>query len=145
MSSIATRMLLNVLILGLSLVSACDNDAVDNSDDTRDASHSENSFVSPEIALLTHRHTVAYLSDKTWGYFGATCDQWLEIDYQWTAEESELLDDGRVSVVYARREERLLGPERLEFVVDLIEPKVQGRNRNQDAARSGISEGCDKW
>ncbi len=100
--------------------------------------------VSPEIALIAKQMANAYLSDKTWGFFGATCDQWLAMDYEWQQDASERLDDGRVSVVFGRLEERILGPEILTFRVDIDSGEVKGENKTE-SGRMGVAEGCDTW
>ena len=100
--------------------------------------------VSPEIAVLAHRLVFAYLSDKTWGFFGATCEKWIEMDYEWDSSVSELQPDGRVRVAYGRQPDRLLGPDQLVFFVDIDSGDVEGDNKS-DTGRSGIAEGCDQW
>ena len=100
--------------------------------------------VSPEIAVLAHRLVFAYMSDKTWGFFGATCERWIEMDYEWAKSSSELQPDGRIKVTYARQPERVLGPEELVFYVDVDTQEVQGDNESE-TGRSGIAEGCDQW
>ena len=102
------------------------------------------SEVSREIAVLAHRLVFAYMSDKTWGFFGATCEMWVEMDYEWESSMSELQDDGRVKVTYLRQEDRLLGPDQLVFYVDIDSLDVEGDNESE-TGRSGIAEGCDQW
>ena len=102
------------------------------------------SEVSREIAVLAHRLVFAYMSDKTWGFFGATCEKWVEMDYEWVSSMSELQDDGRVKVTYLRQEDRLLGPDQLVFYVDIDSRDVEGDNESE-TGRSGIAEGCDQW
>ena len=100
--------------------------------------------VSPEIAVLAHRLVFAYLSDKTWGFFGATCEKWIEMDYEWDSSVSELQPDGRVRVAYGRQPDRVLGPGQLVFFVDIDSGDVEGDNESE-TGRSGIAEGCDQW
>lgn len=88
--------------------------------------------------------TLAYLSDKTWGFFGAMCDQWVAMDYEWQQEASARYVDGRVSVEFQRLEDRILGPERLTYKVDLDSGEVKGDN-DQGTERLGTTEGCDRW
>ena len=100
--------------------------------------------VSREIALVARQMTVGYLSDKTWGFFGAMCDQWLDIDYTWLPDQAERLEDGRVTAIFQRREERILGPETLTFKVDFDTGAVKGENEIE-SERLGVTEGCDAW
>ena len=100
--------------------------------------------VSPEIAVLAHRLVFAYMSDKTWGFFGATCERWIEMDYEWAKSSSELQSDGRIKVTYARQPDRVLGPAELVFYVNIDTQEVQGDNESE-TGRSGIAEGCDQW
>lgn len=125
----------------LTISIACSNN------DTEDVLHTPTPIttVSPEIALIARQLTIAYLSDKPWGFFGATCDQWIEIDYAWNPNTSEQLPDGHVTVVFERLPERILGPQNLLFRVDVDSGTVQGDNQSDTSERLGVAEGCDKW
>ena len=100
--------------------------------------------VSPEISVLAHRLVTAYMSDKDWGFFGATCEQWIEEDYQWQTAMGEIQPDGRIKVTYVRNPDRILGPELLMFYVDIDTGEVEGDNESE-TGRSSVAEGCDKW
>jgi hypothetical protein len=64
------------------------------------------------------RETVrAYLETKAWGFFGANCSQWLEMDYSRSAGKT--------------------GYEPGADSWELTYVRIDGR--------SGIAEGCDKW
>lgn len=134
MLAIAMPALLNISV-------ACSNN------DTEDILHTPTPIptVSPEIALIARQLTIAYLSDKPWGFFGATCDQWIEIDYAWNPDTSEQSPDERVTVVFERLPERILGPQKLLFRVDVDSETVQGDNQSETDERLGVAEGCDKW
>ncbi|MYA60084.1 MAG: hypothetical protein F4X40_05930 [Chloroflexi bacterium] len=102
--------------------------------------------VSSEIGILAHRLVFAYMSDKPWGFFGATCEMWIREDYQWESSMSEQLEDGRIKVTYQRNEDRIIGPEILIFNVDIDTREVEGDNMPEtDTGRMGVAEGCDQW
>ncbi|MCZ6539860.1 MAG: hypothetical protein O6922_08565 [Chloroflexi bacterium] len=84
---------------------------------------------------------VAYLSEKAWGFFGATCDLWVEIDYEFAPVLSGDSPDGATVVVFSRRPDRELGPPTLTFQVN-PSGAIAGENKLE---RSGIAEGCDQW
>ena len=100
--------------------------------------------VSTEIAGLAHRIVLAYMSDKAWGFFGATCKMWIEEDYEWDKSMSEFSSDGRVKIVYLRHPDRILGPAELVFHVDIDTNEVRGDNESE-TGRSSVAEGCDQW
>ncbi len=96
----------------------------------------------PESEAIAARDTsLNYLSEKSWGFFGATCDRWIEIDYEFDAGRSGESEDGAIVVVFNRRPDRDLGSATLIFSVN-TDGTVQGDNK---LARSGIAEGCDQW
>lgn len=102
--------------------------------------------VSREIGILAHRLVFAYMSDKPWGFFGATCEKWIQDDYQWESSMGEQLGDGRIKVTYLRNEDRIIGPEQLVFYVDIDTSQVEGDNKPEtDTGRVGVAEGCDQW
>ena len=131
------------LLIGIALI-ACNNDTSQSTPTTSDDGALTETDVSPEIAVLAHRLVFAYMSDKTWGFFGATCEKWIEMDYEWDKSSSEQYEDGRIRVTYARQSDRLLGPDELVFYVDIDSGDVQGENESE-TGRSGIAEGCDQW
>ncbi len=131
------------LFIGIALI-ACNNDTSQSTPTVADEVALAETDVSPEIAVLAHRLVFAYMSDKTWGFFGATCERWIEMDYEWDKSSSEQYDDGRIRVTYARQPDRLLGPDELVFYVDIDSGHVQGDNESE-TGRSGIAEGCDQW
>ena len=86
------------------------------------------------------------MSDKPWGFFGATCEKWIEGDYLWDSSMSELLLDGRINITYQRKEDRIVGPEKLVFHVNIDTGEVKGDNKPEnDTGRMGAAEGCDQW
>lgn len=131
------------LVVGFTLI-ACNNETSQSTPANPDETAIAQTEVSPEIAVLAHRLVFAYMSDKTWGFFGATCEKWIEMDYEWDKSSSERYDDGRIRVTYTRQPDRLLGPDELVFYVDIDSGDVQGDNES-DTGRSGIAEGCDQW
>ena len=132
-----------VLLIGFALI-ACNNEMPQSTPMVADEITPTQTEVSPEIAVLAHRLVFAYMSDKTWGFFGATCERWIEMDYEWDKSSSEQHHDGRIKVTYARQPDRLLGPDELAFYVDIDSGDVQGDNESE-TGRSGIAEGCDQW
>ena len=85
-----------------------------------------------------------YLSDKPWGFFGASCEQWLEIDYLIEEPSAFIKSDGRIHVEFTRHPDRMLGPDVVKFDVDLDSAHVEGDHADDDE-RLGTTEGCDKW
>ena len=132
------------VLLSALLVFACQTETSDQLIDQDGTVAYIGGTVSPEIAVLAHRYVFAYMSDKVWGFFGATCEKWIEMDYQWEKSMSQFLDDGRVKITYERKPERIIGPEELVFYVDVDTGEVKGNNLS-DTGRSGVAEGCDKW
>ena len=141
-----TRSMLAIVcvVLLASALAACNSEESTDPSATPTTETTETAAVSPEIGLLSHRLVIAYMSDKAWGFFGATCEKWIETDYEWMGSLSEHQDDGRIKVTYARQPDRPLGPERLVFYVDVEGGEVKGDNESE-TGRSGVAEGCDKW
>ena len=131
------------ILVGTVLI-ACDRGTQQNTPTEIDETVATVTEVSPEIAVLAHRLVFAYMSDKTWGFFGATCEKWIEMDYEWDKSSSEMLEDGRIKVTYMRQPDRMLGADQLIFYVDIDSRDVQGDNKSE-TGRSGIAEGCDQW
>ncbi len=148
-NTIKSLLIVAVGLMILAVFSACESPSelssptMMNGDDV--ASTVEVSAeVSSEIAGLAHRIVLAYMSDKAWGFFGATCKMWIEEDYEWDKSVSEFRSDGRVKVTYLRHPDRILGPEELVFYVDIDTNEVEGDNAS-DTGRSSVAEGCDQW
>ncbi len=97
--------------------------------------------ISESDAVAVAGQVIAYMSDKAWGFFGATCDQWIEIDYELSHDRSGISSNGTTVVVYNRRSDREIGPLTLTFRIDPT-GSITGENKLE---RSGIAEGCDKW
>ena len=131
------------LLIGLALIT-CDDNTSNSTSTIEDEATLTETEVSPEIAVLAHRLVFAYMSDKTWGFFGATCEKWIEMDYEWNKSSSELQEDGRVKITYVRQADRILGPDELVFYVDVDSGEVKGDNESE-TGRSSIAEGCDQW
>ncbi len=128
------------------LVLACDSSEVEVTTDGSNNPTPSGSDVSRELGVLAHRLVFAYMSDKAWGFFGATCEKWIQDDYQWESSMSEQLNDGRIKVTYLRNEDRFLGPEQLIFYVNIDTNEVEGDNEPEtDTGRLGVAEGCDQW
>ena len=85
-----------------------------------------------------------YLDAKPWGFFGASCEQWLEIDYVVDAPTATVEADGRIQVLFRRHPERMLGPVEVRYYVDLQTATVTGDHGSVDD-RLGTTEGCDQW
>ena len=134
-------LILAVAVAMLAAVSCATETTTDVANETPTVAAEE---VSAEIALLAHRYVLAYMSGKTWGFFGANCRQWIEMDYQWEKQESVLHEDGRVKVTYFRLPERLIGQEALTYFVDVDTGEVEGDNEPPEG-RLGTAEGCDAW
>ena len=129
-----------VLVLSVACVSSTSKESEGSVEPTATVE------VSPEIAILAHRLVFAYMSDKPWGFFGATCEQWIKDDYLWDKSTSELHGDGRIKITYQRHEDRILGPEQLDFFVNIDTQQVEGDNKPEnEAGRMGVAEGCDQW
>ncbi len=125
---------------------ACQSEPSNRSDDGAEPTVTPIAGVSADIALLAHRLVFAYMSDKPWGFFGATCERWIEDDYLWETSMSDMQPDGRIKVTYQRNEDRIIGPEQLVFYVDLDSQEVEGDNKpDTDTGRLGVAEGCDQW
>ena len=132
-------------LIGVALI-ACDSQTSQSTPTVADETALTETVVSPEIAILAHRLVFAYMSDKPWGFFGATCEKWIEGDYLWDASMSELRPDGRIKITYQRKEDRIVGPEKLVFYVNIDAGEVEGDNKPEnDTGRMGAAEGCDQW
>lgn len=125
---------------------ACQTETSNRTVDSAESTVTPIAEVSADIALLAHRLVFAYMSDKPWGFFGATCDTWIEDDYLWETSMSAMQPDGRIKITYQRNEDRIIGPEQLIFFVDIDSQEVTGDNKpDNDTGRLGVAEGCDQW
>ena len=140
----ATYAALAVTILLASLTLACQRGPTENETEVSTGIEENVADVSGEVAVLAHRLVNSYMSGKTWGFFGSTCEKWIEMDYDWDQSISVQLPDDRVKVTYTLQPDRILGPGHLIFYVDIDTGEVEGDNEPADG-RSGIAEGCDKW
>ncbi len=103
----------------------------------------------PEGALITnakeaHQTVNSFLHEKSWGFFGATCEAWLTMDYE--LDSSGTLysnDEGRWVVRFIRAEGRYLGPKSLAYRVHPGTAEVKGDN--ETPGRLGKPEGCNRW
>ncbi len=138
-------LLIVTIVIG-ALILACDDSTAEETATESAGSTPPGSEVSREIGVLAHRLVFAYMSDKPWGFFGATCEKWIQDDYQWESSMSEQRDDGRIKITYLRNEDRIIGPEQLVFYVDIDSQEVEGDNKpDTDTGRLGVAEGCDQW
>ncbi len=133
-----------IAVMAFVIMSACVPESSHRTQNGAESTAHPTTPVSPEIAVLAHRLVFAYMSDKTWGFFGATCEKWIEMDYEWDKSSSKIIEDGRIKVAYARQPDRMLGPDELIFYVDVDSGDVQGDNESE-TGRSGVAEGCDRW
>ena len=135
-----------VTIWVLGAVLACQSGSTSNGGYSTASRSTPTTEVSREVGILAHRLVSAYMSDKPWGFFGATCEKWIQDDYQWESSMGEQLADGRIKVTYLRNEDRIIGPEQLVFYVDIDTQDVEGDNKPEtDTGRMGVAEGCDQW
>lgn len=131
---------LAVSLAAMFLLVACESDPADMSEPDATAVV----FAHPGITSWSVQLIRDYLETKPWGFFGATCEQWLDIDYEVTQPTATVEGDGRVHVVLDRRADRSLGPESVKYYVDLDSAEVVG-DHSSDDGRLGTTEGCDKW
>ena len=95
-----------------------------------------------EAEVMEARDTVlSYLSEKSRGFFSATCNMWVDLDYEFSADDSGKAINDVISVVFNRQPDRDLGSLTLSFEVR-EDGSVRGDNQLE---RSGIAEGCDQW
>ncbi len=84
-----------------------------------------------------------YLSDKPWGFFGATCDAWASMHYQSTQADVGFSAIRNEWIVDIPRKAEALGPTVIRYHVDARTGHTLG-----DAAHnlhSDFAEGCDKY
>ena len=85
-----------------------------------------------------------FLKSKTWGFFGGTCDQWVNMDYDLKKQKSSFINESNDwKIVWDLKPDKFLGPKTLIYYINSETGSVSGDiNNNQN---SPISEGCDKW
>ena len=85
-----------------------------------------------------------FLQNKPWGFFGGTCDQWVNMDYDFKKQKSSFINESNTwKIVWDLKPDKFLGPKTLIYYINSETGSVSGdTNNNQD---SSISEGCDKW
>lgn len=139
--------LLPVVFLGLAIIFAFGACESESNNDT-EQSQANNVGQTVPLESLTEseatdaRATVlSYLSEQSWGFFGATCDKWVDLDYEFSVENSGTALDDVILVVFNLRPDRDLGSPTLKFELK-PDGTVQGDNLLE---RSGIAEGCDQW
>jgi hypothetical protein len=84
-----------------------------------------------------------YLSDKPWGFFGATCDAWTSMHYRLDRVEVGYSASGNEWIVDIPRTAEALGPVVIRYHVEARSGMTRG-----DAAHnlnSDFAEGCDKY
>ena len=139
--------LLLTIAFGLAVIFAFGACQSESNDDTEQSQSDLAGQTIPLTALseaevMEARDTVlSYLSEKSWGFFGATCDKWVDLDYEFSADDSGKAINDVISVVFNRQPDRDLGSLTLSFEVR-EDGSVQGDNLLE---RSGIAEGCDQW
>lgn len=142
-----TQKLLLTIAFGLAVIFAFGACQSESNDDTEQSQSDLAGQTIPLTALseaevMEARDTVlSYLSEKSWGFFGATCDKWVDLDYEFSADDSGKAINDVISVVFNRQPDRDLGSLTLSFEVR-EDGSVQGDNLLE---RSGIAEGCDQW
>jgi hypothetical protein len=146
-SLIGTQKLLLVVVFALAVIfafGACQSDADDDTEQRQANNAGQNdSFkaISDSDAFAARDTVLDYLSEQSWGFFGATCDKWVDLDYEFSTEDSGKTLNDAIVVVFNRRPDRDLGALALTFEVK-PDGSVQGDNLLE---RSGIAEGCDQW
>ena len=139
--------LLLTIAFGLAVIfvfGACQSESNDDTEQSQSDLAGQNIPLTAlsEAEVIQARDTVlSYLSEKSWGFFGATCDKWVDLDYEFSAEDSGKAINDVISVVFNRQPDRDLGSLTLSFEVR-EDGSVRGDNQLK---RSGIAEGCDQW
>jgi hypothetical protein len=139
--------LLLTIAFGLAVIfafGACQSESNDDTEQSQSDLAGQNIPLTAlsEAEVMQARDTVlSYLSEKSWGFFGATCDKWVDLDYEFSADDSGKAINDVISVVFNRQPDRDLGSLTLSFEVR-EDGSVRGDNQLE---RSGIAEGCDQW
>jgi hypothetical protein len=84
---------------------------------------------------------VLYLHGKPWGYFGATCDQWVTMHYHWDKADTSYVPADREWIVDVLRRGEALGPLIVRYHVDAYSGATVGDTSNH--VDSFFAEGCD--
>ncbi|MBM32062.1 MAG: hypothetical protein CL764_04295 [Chloroflexi bacterium] len=85
-----------------------------------------------------------FLKSKTWGFFGGTCDQWVNMDYDFKKQKSYFINESNDwKIVWDLKPDKFLGPKTLIYYINAETGSVSGDTNNKQ--NSPISEGCDKW
>jgi hypothetical protein len=84
---------------------------------------------------------MTYLHGKAWGYFGATCDQWVRMHYHWDEADSTYVPADREWVVDVLRHAEALGPLVVRYHVNAFTGATVGDASNH--VDSFFAEGCD--
>jgi hypothetical protein len=84
-----------------------------------------------------------YLATKPWGFFGATCDQWVLLHYRSDLAHATYVPGDREWVVDVPRAVEALGPEVIRYHVDAFTGATRGDKTNN--LESPFAEGCDKY
>ena len=143
----AQKLLLLTIAFGLAAIfafSACQGESNDDTEQSLSDLAGQTiqlTALSETEAMDARDRVLSYLSEKSWGFFGATCDKWVDLDYEFSADDSGKALNDVIRVVFNRQPDRDLGSLTLSFEVR-EDGSVQGDNLLE---RSGIAEGCDQW
>ena len=143
----AQKLLLLTIAFGLAAIfafSACQGESNDDTEQSLSDLAGQTiplTALSETEAMDARDRGLSYLSEKSWGFFGATCDMWIDLDYEFSADDSGKALNDVIRVVFNRQPDRDLGSLTLSFEVR-EDGSVQGDNLLE---RSGIAEGCDQW
>jgi hypothetical protein len=100
---------------------------------------------SPDATIQDSERALAameqYLAGKPWGYFGATCDQWLRMHYRWDKADASYATADREWIVDVLRREEALGPVIIRYHVNAYSGLTVGDASNH--VDSFFAEGCD--
>jgi|ETN01SMinimDraft_1059929.scaffolds.fasta_scaffold05190_8 hypothetical protein len=108
----------------------------------------QENFVSENAKILTidsaNNELMKFLQSKPWGFFGGTCDQWVNMDYDFKKQKSSFINESNDwKIIWDLKPDKFLGPKTLIYYINSETGSVSGdTNNNQN---SPISEGCDKW
>ena len=108
----------------------------------------EKNLVNEDLKIKTidsaYNELNLFLKQKSWGFFGGTCNQWVKMDYDFEKETSSFINDDYLwKLLFSLKPDKFLGPKTLIYYVNPRTGTVKGDpNNNQN---SPISEGCDQW
>jgi hypothetical protein len=106
----------------------------------RDAPPARGSVVEPSQAVAAVEE---YLSDKPWGFFGATCGAWASMHYLESQADIGFSAAKHEWVVDIPRRAEALGPSVLRYHVDAASGTTHGDDLHN--LHSDFAEGCDKY